>query len=357
MLNIKKISAILSLILTFACAEKPTNEAFDLESFLQDTTEGVILPIIVDFNQQATLLANSIEGYVNEPNADDISDIRAQWLATVLAYEKTYNFHFGPAKSKFLHQAIYNWPTVPKAIENTISSKDITAETMAKVSPQIKGLAALEYLLFNDGAEEIHEQLINDAKRRIYLKESANFIKSQAQRLSKIWDAEGDNYAQKFVTNKATGINSSFNLLFNGLYNAANTAKVTKIGKPGGFEKSPRSSPDRVQAPYSNTSLELTNASLKVIEDIFLSTDHANISQYISSIANDELTNERIKTAIFDIKEAITAIPVPLKQAVESHPEEVKALHEKLTALNIWMGVDARSILSIIITSTDNDGD
>ncbi|MEM9867205.1 MAG: hypothetical protein AAF765_05930, partial [Bacteroidota bacterium] len=62
-------------------------------------------------------------------------------------------------------------------------------------------------------------------------------------------------------------------------------------------------------------------------------------------------------TAIEETKQAIAAIPVPLDEAVDAYPAEVENLHAKLTALNIWMGVDARSILSVIITSTDNDGD
>ena len=138
-------------------------------------------------------------------------------------------------------------------------------------------------------------------ERREYLAEAGKFVEAQAKRLLRIWNTEGDNYAKTFINNEASGINNSFNLLFIGLYNAANTAKVTKIGKPGGFEKSPRTNPKKVKAPYSDESLALTQNSIEVIE--------------------------------------------------------VENLHAKLTALNIWMGVDARSILSVIITSTDNDGD
>ncbi|MEM9142225.1 MAG: imelysin family protein, partial [Bacteroidota bacterium] len=235
--------------------------------------------------------------------------------------------------------------------------KEINAATMGKVSPQIKGLAALEYLLFNGDINTVNVEMVERPPRRAYLLESAHFLKIQADRLVTIWDAKGENYAATFITSKGIGLKNSFNLLFNGLYNAANTAKVTKIGKPGGFEKSPRTSPQKVQAPYSDASLNLTLASVEVIDAVFFGNDHPNISEYISSIAEDELTNNRIKTAIQETKAAIADIPVPLEEAVDSHPEKVKTLHEKLTALNIWMGVDARSILSIILTSTDNDGD
>lgn len=294
---------------------------------------------------------------MKEPTIKGLESLRKHWIRTAFAYERTYNFHFGVAKSRFLHQAIYNWPTVSEAIENTLETKEISEKTLTAVSPQIKGLAALEYLLFKDDLAAVHQKMIQQPQRREYLKLSGAFLAAQAQRLYRIWDTNGDNYAKTFVTNTAKGLNNSFNLLFNGLYNAANTAKVTKIGKPAGLENSPRTNPKKVQAPYSNTSLALTLESVEVIEDMFFGTEHPNISEYISSLAEDETTNQRIKTAIDEIKSAIAAIPVPLEEAVDAYPTEVENLHLKLTALNIWMGVDARSTLSIIITSTDNDGD
>ena len=357
MIRTKTIGSILLLILLGSCGEKAEDKAFDVDLFLREITQKVILPTLEDFKNEAELLSKVTETYVNAPNLEQLEAVREHWIKTAYAYERTYNFHFGPAKSRFLHRAIYNWPTVPETIENIVSSKAINEETMAKVSPQIKGLAALEYLLFKEDIDTVHTEMTEQDPRRAYLLHCSKFLEAQAHRLVTIWDPKGENYAETFVTSKATGINDPFNLLFNGLYNAANTSKVTKIGKPGGFEKSPRTNPQKVQAPYSDESLPLTLASVEVIEEVFFGSSHPNISQYISSLAEDDVTNERIKTAIKEIKEAITAIPIPLEEAVDAYPSEVENLHLKLTALNIWMGVDARSILSVIITSTDNDGD
>ena len=349
--------AIILLLLTGGCKEKTEAETFDVNLFLKDITQKVIIPTLEDFKTQTQLLSAKIEEYTEAPEISKLDAIKTQWVNTAMAYERTYVFHFGPAKSKFLHQSIYNWPTVPETIEDMLESEQFDAEMIVKASPQIKSLAALEYLLFAKDSETVQTEMATNANRLAYLGYAASFLTSQAERLLKIWQDEGGQYAQKFVSNQAKGINNSFNLLFNGLYNAANTAKVTKIGKPGGFEKSPRTNPDRVQAPYSNTSLPLTLASIEVIEQVFLGKEHPNISQYIASLGADETTNQRIQTALGEIKESIAGISVPLKEAVDSHPEKVKKLYEDITALNIWMGVDARSTLSIILTSTDYDGD
>ena len=349
--------AVFCLILMVSCVENPKKKEFDLTLLLKEITQKQILPTLTDFEKQAKKLVTEIEGYQSAPTLNQLKIVRAQWANTAKAYERTYNFHFGPAKSKFLHRAIYNWPTVPETIENLLGSDEFNEEKMTKASPQIRSLAAMEYLLFGEELEAVSSQMEEHKARRDYLLYAAKFVQSQATRLLKVWLDEGEGYAKTFSSNKADGLDGSFNLLYNGLYNAANTAKVTKIGKPGGFEKSPRTNPGRVQAPYSNLSLELTVASLEVIEQAFFGNDHPNISQYIASLSEDELINQRIKTAIQDAKSAVAAIPVPLEKAVESHPEQVQQLHEKLTALNIWMGVDARSVLSVIVTSTDNDGD
>ncbi|WP_168796364.1 hypothetical protein [Flagellimonas onchidii] len=46
-----------------------------------------------------------------------------------------------------------------------------------------------------------------------------------------------------------------------------------------------------------------------------------------------------------------------MKEAVIDNPTEVAALHTSLTRLSVLISTDARSMLSIIVTSTDNDGD
>lgn len=353
----KILFLIITVLLIVGCGQRKKENSFEMEHFLQDVTNKVIVPAIESFNSETEILHSLIANYVDVPTEVKLVETRKQWVKTALAYERAYNFNFGPSKSKFLHQAIYNWPTVPNTIENTIKDKVIDVSTMSKLSPQIKGIAALEYLLFNQELSSLNTTMVNESKRRNYLLQSALFLKKQAERLHHIWDKDGDNYANTFITNKSTGLNDSFNLLFNGLYNAANTAKVTKIGKPGGFEKSTRTSPSKVQALYSKQSLALTLESIKVIKGVFFNKNHTNISQYISSIAKDNLVNSRLETAFKDIEDAIADIEVSLPEAIELNPEKVEVLHSKLTALNIWMGVDCRSVLSIVITSTDNDGD
>ncbi|MDD7887050.1 hypothetical protein [Flavivirga sp. 57AJ16] len=55
--------------------------------------------------------------------------------------------------------------------------------------------------------------------------------------------------------------------------------------------------------------------------------------------------------------EVIDVISISLFEAINSNPNGVNPLHLKLNELAILFSGDTRSILSIIIISTDNNGD
>ncbi|MEO9513890.1 MAG: imelysin family protein [Flavobacteriaceae bacterium] len=332
-------------------------EVFNVRELLNDVTINTIVPTIEAFNSESKSFDALVATYVNNPTESDLNALRNQWIRTSLSYESTYNFHFGPARARFLHQAIYNWPTVEAAIEDFIANNEINEETIAPISPQIKALSGLEYLLFKADITTTNQEFINDMKRRDYLKHSSVFLVSQADRLLTIWAADGEDYASTFVNSTATGLDGSFNLFFNGLYNATDTGKVTKIGKPAGLENSPNANPEIVQAPYSNQSLELLEQSIVTTENVFFNENQVDISDYIFFVTKDDVLNNAIEAAFNDVKQDIQDIPGTLEAAVINNPSEVEALHTSLTNLNVLLGVDARSILSVVLTSTDNDGD
>ncbi|MEM9649959.1 MAG: imelysin family protein, partial [Bacteroidota bacterium] len=94
-------------------SEKDTQEGFEVQQLLQEVTDQVIMPALVDFDKKAGILDQLANTYSKNPDESQLEALREQWVKTALAYERTYNFHIGQAKSRFLHQAIYNWPTVP----------------------------------------------------------------------------------------------------------------------------------------------------------------------------------------------------------------------------------------------------
>ena len=93
------------------------------------------------------------------------------------------------------------------------------------------------------------------------------------------------------------------------------------------------------------------------MEAVYFAAEGLGISDYVFSIIRNDELNTAVQTKINEIYQAIDAIPVSLFEAITSNPNEVGELHQKLEELGVLFSVDVRSVLSIIITSTDNDGD
>ena len=363
MKNIFKIGIIGIIFTLYACGNDdssttPETTNFQVQNLLRDVTNHHIIVNVTTFLNEATRMEENVDNYLSDLTEVSLETAKSQWKQTAISYGKVYTFNIGLIRDQFTHQALYNWPTVTNAVENFISNPtEVTEAYVQSLSPQAKTLSALEYLLFKTDVTSTHLEFVNSENRRNYLRYVAKELKTRAARLVHTWSTSGDNYSTTFIENTATGIDASFSLLYNGVYNIIDTGKVTKIGKPAGLENSQNTNPEATQAHFSNTSLAILKENIESVEDVYFSTQGLGISNYVAHVADNEVLNTAIRTKINEVYAAIDAIPVPLFDAITSNPTEVETLHEKLNELAILFSVDVRSILSITITSTDNDGD
>ncbi|WP_034057642.1 imelysin family protein [Lacinutrix jangbogonensis] len=357
----KKISLLLVLLFAFNCNKnddnQTDNESFNVKVLVSDITNKQILHKVNTFVNESALFNIKVEAYLAATTETNLSVVRDQWKQTALTYGAIYAYNIGAIRDQFMDRILYNWPTLPSAIENAINdNSEITQELVAGLSPQIKTLSGLEYLLFGSDLEAANNLFIASEKRRNYLKFVALDFKTQAERLKGIWNTPG-NFSLSLIDNEDTGIQSSFNIIYNGLYNLIETAKISKIGKPAGLENSSLINPDQTQAYFSALSLLILKENINSVEKTYFNTEGLGIDDYVFFITKNMALNTAIATKIIDVKNAIDAIPVSLFNAIISHPNQVRTLHEELEALSILFSVDVRSTLSIIITSTDIDGD
>jgi predicted lipoprotein len=310
------------------------------------------------FNEQAVALNTLIDAYLLDPKEDQFLEIKNRWKLTTLAYEKAYAFNIGKIRSQFLHEAIYLWPIATNSIEDIIlNTPQIDEDFINSLSPSVKSIAALEYLLFKSGTSETNAEFILSENRRNYLKYAAKNLMQQSERIQNIWGASGENYADEFINNNEDGIQGSFNRYFNGLYNLIDTGKVSKIGKPGGLENSSVINASLSQAYRSDLSLSILRENMEILEQAYFNPAGIGVDDYVLFIRKNEDLNLLIQEKISDVKIAIEAFPVPFFDAITSHYSLVENLHGALEELLVLFATDLRSTLSIVITSTDNDGD
>tara|TARA_B100000809_G_scaffold265832_1_gene325953 strand:+ start:4282 stop:5361 length:1080 start_codon:yes stop_codon:yes gene_type:complete len=358
----KKLILLFSIITLIYCCTKEdafVDEGFNEKQLLLDLSEHVILPSINSFQQNCVDLDNLVLNYVESSTTANLQLVRNQWIRTAKNYARIYAFNIGIIKRSFTHQKLYNWPSFANSIENNLTQNTVIGlPEIQRFGSSSKGLPGIEYLLYD--SEELitaNSKFTNQSNRLDYLKQATFELRENADQLKNNWNKDGENYINTFIENELSSIEGSFNMLYNGIYNIIDNAKVTKIGKPAGLETSETTNTFLLQAPYSGISAEMVLENLKITEELFYSTDGLNISNYLdfnsgnnelSALFHEKIENCRIK---------IHLLQTPLREAIKSEKEAVAEIHNALKEIQKLLAVDIRAQLVIVITSTDNDGD
>jgi predicted lipoprotein len=352
---------VICLISILSCQKDEnsnTDSNFNVEQLLTDVANTKILPQINELNSEAINLKDKGDLYLQNMSIENLELLKAQWKVTALAYANVYAFNIGPVRSQFLDKSLYFWPTIPNVINGHIDSgTSLSTNEFSNYSPQIKTLSTLEFLLFSDDTNTVNTSFNTKENRGLYLSYTLKDLIMQTLRLVRIWDTNYGNYVTTFMNNSGTGIDNTFNRLYNGLHNLIDTAKVTKVGKPAGLENSTNTNIEGLQAHLSAFSLAVIKRNIESVENVYFNDAGLGISNYVTSITKNDLLNNTISEKFEEIYSTIDSINVPLSEAINSNNPLVTTLHMQLFELKILFAVDVRSILSIIITSTDNDGD
>jgi hypothetical protein len=324
-----------------------------------DITDNIIITKITSFTTACEELNNAALTYANNINDENLIDAQNKWVNAASIYAELYAFNIGESKKQLFNKKLYNWPTYNIAIENFIENNDtITEENVANISSQAKTLSGIEYLLFsNDNTNEINDLFINSEKRKEYLRLITINQLNQANNLENLWSSDGGNYRKIFVNNAGTGLSSSLNMLYNGIYNVIATVKITKIGSTAGLENSDIINLDELQAPYKGYTKELIIQNIKISKQAFFNENGLGISNNIAAIAGNEELNHLLEAKFDNVLNSLENLNGTLANAIQNNPESVKTIHEQLNEIMVVLAVDVRSVLSIVITATDNDGD
>ncbi|WP_103072176.1 imelysin family protein [Aquimarina sediminis] len=331
---------------------------FNTPEMLSDITTDVILPSISDFKDKAIALEESILSFTSDQTEEKLIAAQNQWKETAKSYANIYVFNIGRPKELFMHELLFNWPTFTEDIDKTISQNlEINIET---ISTRAKGHTGIEYLLFEKTdapAADILVLFSSTPKRTEYLNVIATNLKEKAIVLSDIWNENGENYSNTFITNTETGLQGSLNMIFNGMFNVAETIKKAKLGKPAGLENTASTNPNILEAFRSKISLSLIENNIRTIEKVYFNSANSGISDNVEFITKNSTINDRIKAQFDLIYEALNKITIPLHLAIDQQKEPVEEAYNAIKTLVVLLNNEVGSTLSIIITPTDNDGD
>lgn len=360
---------VFACLITFSCNEEPENPSnnFDRKELLENTGKNIIIPAYENFSQRTGGLLQEAMAFVNSPTVNNLTTLQQAWEAAALQWQRAVMFNLGPAELENLNMKVSRWPTSPTSIEEAIEgATEINEAYIQSLSVNIKGLPALEYLLFDkqQGNAAVLSRFEGSENRKAFLVALCENLNSLAAAVYEAWQPDGGNYLTTFVNADGKDAGSSTTMLANQLIILTEIVKNEKVGIPLGKKSMGTILPNNVEAWRSGISLDLIKENIKAIEKVFAgdgeNTAATGFDDYLNHVNvqyDGAPLSEVIKEQIDKIEVALDAIDAPLQDALETEREKVEAVYNETQRLVILLKTDMMSGLGLLITFSDNDGD
>ncbi|MFD2513139.1 imelysin family protein [Pontibacter locisalis] len=338
---------------------------YDRQAMLTNYAENLIVPGYQSFKTEAAEMATAVSAFTANPSTAALATARKEYLDAYKEWQKVSMYEFGPADEQMLRTNLNIFPTTTSQIENNISSGTYDLQTTANMSA--KGFPALDYLLYTNASDAevvaLYTSAPNAANRKKYLQDITNLIKQRAEATYSTWTT--NNYSQTFKAAAGTAVGSAVGNLVNQLNFDIDVTKRAKVGIPSGRFTAGSALPEKVEAFYSKTSLELLKEAIRAEKAVFMgqSASGANgpgLDDYLDHVGamyNGGLLSEAIEAQFDAALAAANAVQGPLSVAVTAQPQAVTKLYDELQKLIVLTKTDMPSALGVAITYTDNDGD
>ncbi len=337
----------------------------DRKTVLTNTAEKAVIPAFKDFQNKAEILEKAVLAFSETPDASHLEEARQKWTEAAVSWKKASVFSQGPVEDMFLSGAIdyvsVHYPNIEKAITE---GKDIDNAYITSRGSSLKGLKAIEYLLFGDGSQP--DKILatfsgkTGSQRIMYLSALAENIRISAGSIIEAWLPEKGNYTAEFEKADGREAGASLGVLINKLVSQVNQLKDERVGAPAGNRNNGEPQPELVEAIPSGQSLSLLRSEIQGFESLFTANNTGGIDQLLDKLeakAGGEPLSGKIKDQFAKIYSRIDAIDQPLQVAVFEDKEKVGQLFTDLKQLQVLLEVDVVNNLGILLTFSDSDGD
>ncbi len=130
------------------------SETFNCGKMLSDIVEHTVQPLVTDFSIKVQGLANKTTAYCSalSSSGDEsaaLAEARMAWQENMDVWQQLEVMQFGPLKTK--RDEVYSWPLNDscKYDDEVVSSLE-EGYDISGITPARRGIASLEYLLFNE---------------------------------------------------------------------------------------------------------------------------------------------------------------------------------------------------------------
>jgi len=372
---------------------QPDNEtSFNEQALLTNLADNIITPTFSEFETLADSQVTAVVDYCNQQKLFSEGTVTAEqvlaaqtsaqvsWKAAIDVWQQAELMQIGPLLSNegLLRNKIYSWPIVNSCAvdfdvmffrDGTVNGSpyDITKRT-----PSRKGLAALEYLLFNDnlasscetGAPDGWGNLTDTEKtlaRCAFAGEVARDIKTNASQLVVEWQLHAESLKNASAPDSGfINEHDAVNKISDALFYLDTSTKDGKLAGPLGlFANScgSQACPEDVESSYAEYSIEHIVNNLQGFDKLLTGEEGIGFAEYLIDVGDKETADSMIS----DIQTAISsaqAYEQSMAATLASDPDTVSATHAEVKKVTDKLKANFINSLALELPKTsagDND--
>lgn len=350
---------MLSMIVSCGDDDSTSELGFDRGAMLVSIADGLIIPNFESLQASVDALSIAIANFNNDPNEASLVAVQAAWVAAVTDYQHCSAFGFGPGNLPLgpFATVIGVFPVDEVNVEANIVDPDFNLASSFK--RDIRGLFAIEYLIFRSGLSNAEVVAGFDQDRKDYLVLIVDELKTITDDIVSEWNTT---YRSEFIANDGTSAGSSVSLLYNEFVKDYENLKNFKVELPAGLTAGQtEADPTLVEAYYSGISTDLIENHFESSKNIWQGRsrngqDLVGFEEYLNEVVGGPSLVSQTQTALSSIDEAIEGIPQgPLSSNVEA--PKVEIVRDLLQANTPNFKSSMSSLLGISITFNSGDGD
>lgn len=345
----------------------------------------VVLPTLRSFATEAAALETATAAYADAPSDETRTAAQAAWRDAMGVWQRAEIMQIGPAGmggtlgvrgGLNLRDEIYSWPveSTCRVDEETLAGVD-DPDALAAMLVNVRGLDALEHLLFVEGTEHSCEALDGwDAldedtltqRRARYAHTAAVLVTQRANELRDAWEPTGGNHVGALATAGDTSevyrtAQGALDDLSGAMLYIDTSLRDMKLAEPAGIsERCPTDTClDALESRPSGTSRAHLLENLRGFQQLFLGAgaNGLGFDDLLVDVGAAELATmltEAIEAAI----QAVEAIEGTLAESIESGAPTVMAAYDALGPAQRIFKVDVVTVLDLTPAAVgpgDND--
>jgi len=369
----KAINLILlsSVLLAWGCSDSGPSgtsaDEFDREAILANWADNIILPAINHLAGETEALTEAATSFTENPDAQTLSNLREQWLATYKAWQHVSMFEMGRAMEIRYRDNMNLYPVDTDEIRRSIEEGGYNLELPSLNDSQ--GLSALDYLLFGLAADDdsllaFYTSDDNASAYRTYVLDLTTRMDELTSTVLEHWNS---GFRDEFVENSGNGANASLDMMVNDfIFYYEKALRAGKIGIPAGvFSGSPLST--HVEAFYSGEfSKELFMESLDAAQNFFngnhFDSDVSGESlrsylEFLGTTKDGDALSDLINSQFEDARREAENLNGNFAEQVESNNTMMLSTYDELQKNVVLLKVDMLQALNINVDFVDADGD